>query len=227
MIIGKRKIGQDHPTYIIAEAGINHNGSLKLAKELVDAAVEAGAHAVKFQKRDLVSLYPEDMLNYPEKYEQNFQYIIPLLKKFELSKEDYIELKKYAEDKPIDFICTPFDIVSAKLVYNTGITAFKVASADLTNYPLLEYIASKDLPIIISTGMAYRHEIQQTVRFLNERTADYAMLHCRSAYPVWPRDVNLKMINWLKQFDKPVGYSGHDIGIVIPLVAASMGGLYY
>jgi len=223
MIIGKRKIGQEHPTYIVAEAGINHNGSLKLAKELVDAAVEAGAHAVKFQKRDLISLYPEDMLNHPEKYEQSFQYIIPLLKKFELSNNDYLELRRYAEDKPIDFICTPFDIASARLIYNAGIDAFKVASADLTNYPLLEYIASKDLPIIISTGMAYKHEIQQTVRFLNERTADYAILHCRSVYPVWPRDVNLKMINWLKQFDKPVGYSGHDIGIVIPLVAASMG----
>ena len=208
---------------MIAEAGINHNGSLKLAKELVDAAVDAGAHAVKFQKRHLPSLYPQDMLDYPEKYEQTFQYMIPLLQRFELSGDDYLALRKYAAEKPIDFICTPFDISSAELIYNAGLHAFKISSADLTNYPLLDFVASKDLPIIISTGMSYRGEIQKTVHFLNERKADFAILHCRSAYPVWPRDVNLKMINWLKKFEKPVGYSGHDIGIIVPLVAASMG----
>ena len=223
MHINNRKIGEQESTYIIAEAGINHNGSLKRAKELVDAAVDAGAHAVKFQKRDLPSLYPEDMLAHPEKYEQGFQYTIPLLQKFELSEDHYLSLKAYAATLPIDFICTPFDIKSAQLIFDAGIHAFKVASADLTNYPLLEFIASKNLPIIISTGMAYRNEIEQTVQFLNERQADFAILHCRSAYPVWPRDVNLKMISWLKQFGKPVGYSGHDIGLVIPLVAASMG----
>ncbi|WP_080807595.1 N-acetylneuraminate synthase family protein [Desulfamplus magnetovallimortis] len=223
MKIGNRNIGESFSTYVIAEAGINHNGSLDLAKKLVDAAVDAGAHAVKFQKRDLPSLYPEDMLLHPEKYEQSFQYMLPLLQRFELSEEDYVNLRAYAEEKPIDFICTPFDIKSAKLIYEAGIHAFKIASADLTNYPLLDFVASKDLPIIISTGMSYKDEIKKTVHFLNERRAEFAILHCRSAYPVWPRDVNLKMINWLKQFNKPVGYSGHDIGLIIPLVAASMG----
>lgn len=223
MHINSTKIGEHESTYIIAEAGINHNGSLKRAKALVDAAVDAGAHAVKFQKRDLPSLYPADMLAHPEKYEQSFQYTLPLLQKFELSEADYLSLKAYADTQPIDFICTPFDKKSAQLIYDAGLHAFKVASADLTNYPLLDFIASKKLPIIISTGMAYRDEIEKTVHFLNERHADFAILHCRSAYPVWPRDVNLKMINWLKQFEKPVGYSGHDIGLIIPLVAASMG----
>jgi sialic acid synthase SpsE/sugar phosphate isomerase/epimerase len=221
--IRNRHIGEDYPTYIIAEAGINHNGSLETARVLVDAAVDAGADAVKFQKRDLPSLYPEDMLTHPEKYEQNFQYMLPLLQKVELSDDDYRKLRSYAAEKNIDFICTPFDIKSAELLYETGVHAFKISSADLTNYPLLEFISSKDLPVIISTGMSYKEEIRKTVHFLNGQNADFAILHCRSAYPVWPRDVNLKMINWLKQFEKPVGYSGHDIGLIVPLVAASMG----
>jgi len=223
MKIRNRTIGENHPTYVIAEAGINHNGSLKLAMQLVDAAVEAKADAVKFQKRDLPSLYPQDMLKHPEKYEQSFQYMLPLLQKMELSDSDYMKLREYASSKEIDFICTPFDIKSAQFIYEAGIHAFKISSADLTNYPLLEFVASNDLPIIISTGMSYKNEIRKTVHFLNERNAEFAILHCRSAYPVWPRDVNLKMINWLKQFGKPVGYSGHDIGLIVPLVAASMG----
>ncbi len=223
MKIRNRQIGEECPTYVIAEAGINHNGSLETAMAIVDAAVDAGADAVKFQKRDLPSLYPEDMLSHPEKYEQNFQYMLPLLRKVELSDADYRKLRAYAAGKNIDFICTPFDIKSAELVYDAGIHAFKISSADLTNYPLLEFVASKDLPIIISTGMSYKEEIRKTVHVLNGQNADFAILHCRSAYPVWPRDVNLKMINWLKQFGKPVGYSGHDIGLIVPLVAASMG----
>ena len=223
MKIRNKPIGQDNPTYIIAEAGINHNGKLSIAKKLVDAAVEVKANAVKFQKRDLPSLYPKDMLENPEKYEQNFQYMLPVLQKSELSKNDYIKLKEYANLKKIDFICTPFDVISAEFIYNMGIHAFKISSADLTNFPLLEFVASKDLPIIISTGMSYKDEIKETVKFLNNRKAKFAILHCRSVYPVWPRDVNLKMINWLKQFNKPVGYSGHDIGIIIPLIASSMG----
>ncbi|MBF0200686.1 MAG: N-acetylneuraminate synthase family protein [Desulfamplus sp.] len=223
MKIGTRNIGESFSTYVIAEAGINHNGSLGLARQLVDAAVEAGAHAVKFQKRDLPSLYPEEMLRHPERYEQNFQYTIPLLKRFELSEDDYRQLRLYAAEKPIDFICTPFDIKSAELIHEAGIHAFKIASADLTNYPLLGFAASKKLPMIISTGMSYKSEIEKSVRFLDELGADFAILHCRSSYPVWPRDVNLRMINWLKKFGRPVGYSGHDIGLIIPLVAASMG----
>ncbi len=223
MRIRKKLIGQDNPTYVIAEAGINHNGSLIFAKKLVDAAVEANADAVKFQIRDLPSLYPKDMLENPARYEQNFQYMLPLLQRVELSKNEYIKLKKYADSKEIDFICTPFDLPSAEFIYNTGIHAFKISSADLTNYPLLDFVASKDLPIIISTGMSYKDEIKKTVQFLKKQKAEFAILHCRSAYPVWPRDVNLKMINWLKQFDRPVGYSGHEMGIIIPLVASSMG----
>jgi len=221
--IGNRVIGPDQPTYIIAEIGINHNGDVKLAKKLIDVAVDAKVDAVKFQKRHLPSLYPEDVLNDTLKYEQNFQYMIPILKEVELSEEDFVALKAYCKEKEIEFLCTPFDLHSVDFLMALGVKAFKIASADLTNLELLEYVAGKDKPMLVSTGMSRWEEIEKAVRLLQEKKAPFALLHCRSVYPVWPREVNLRMINRLRQFGCPVGYSGHDVGIVIPLVAASMG----
>ena len=221
--INGRPVGESHPTYIIAEIGINHNGDATLARTLIDAAADSGAHAVKFQKRCLTELYPEEMLEHPERYEQQFQYMIPLLKKVELEQDSLKELKDHTLSKGLDFICTPFDIRSAELLEDIEVHAYKIASADLNNQRLLEHIIPKERPIIVSTGMSFREEIESTAAFLARKNARFALLHCRSAYPVWPREVNLKMINWLKQYGVPVGYSGHDIGIVIPLVAASMG----
>ncbi len=216
-------IGNDHPTYIIAEIGINHNGDLKLAKELVDVAAKASVHAVKFQKRNLESLYCRDLLENTDKYEQQFQYMIPILKETELDESQLTELKIYAESKGLTFLCTPFDILSARFLEEIGVSAFKIASADLNNYELLACVAETGKPLILSTGMSYWNEIEQTVSMLKDKNTAFALLHCRSSYPVWPREVNLKMINRLKQFNVPVGYSGHDVGITIPLVAASMG----
>ena len=221
--IGDRVIGPDAPTYIIAEIGINHNGNLGIAKKLIDAAVDANVDAVKFQKRHLPSLYRADVLSETERYEQNFQYMIPILKEMEMPDEAFYELKKYSEGKGIEFLCTPFDIPSADLLADLGVNAFKIASADLTNLELLGYVAEKGKPMLVSTGMSYWEEIERAVRLLESRAAPFALLHCRSVYPVWPREVNLKMINRLSRFGRPVGYSGHDIGITIPLVAASMG----
>lgn len=221
--IGDRLIGSHQPTYIIAEIGINHNGDVNIAKKLIDEAADAKVDAIKFQKRDLPSLYREDVLNDTLRYEQNFQYMIPILKEVELSKKELLSLKNYSEEKGLEFLCTPFDIPSADILMEFGVKAFKVASADLTNLELLEYIASNKKPMIISTGMSYWEEIERTVSLLNKTGTPFALLHCRSVYPVWPREVNLSMINKLSQFGCPVGYSGHDIGITIPLIAASMG----
>ncbi len=221
--IGTSLIGPDHPTYIIGEIGINHNGDVSLAKQLVEAAAEARVNAVKFQKRHLPSLYGEDVLNHPEKYEQHFQYMVPILKSVELARADMAELKKYSEARGLDFLCTPFDIPSADFLQETGISAFKIASADLTNLALIEHVARFGKPMILSTGMSYWEEIESVQKYLKEKNVPFALLHCRSAYPVWPREVNLKMIDRLCRFGVPVGYSGHDIGITVPLVAASMG----
>ena len=223
MKIGNKEIGEQFPTYIIAEVGICHQGDVGIAKKLIDVAAAAKVSAVKFQKRHLPFLYSQDMLDNPNKFEQGFQYIIPILKETELSEADHIELKVYTESYGLEYICTPFDIASADFLNDIGVRAFKIASCDLTNHKLLARIATFKKPMILSTGMSSWKEIETTVEYLKFKECEFALLHCRSAYPVWPREVNLKMITRLKQFSVPVGYSGHDIGTTIPLVAASMG----
>jgi N-acetylneuraminate synthase len=221
--IGDSLIGVDQPTYIIAEIGINHNGDMNLAKQLIDVSAEAKVDAVKFQKRNLSSLYQQDVLDDTLKYEQNFQYMIPILKQVELSENEFIDLKKYTDDKGLEFLCTPFDIPSAEFLTRLAVNAYKIASADLSNLELLAYVADKGKPMIVSTGMSYWSEIEKAVKLLQQKKVAFALMHCRSVYPVWPREVNLRMINKLGEFGCPVGYSGHDIGITIPLIAASMG----
>jgi sialic acid synthase SpsE/sugar phosphate isomerase/epimerase len=221
--IGNHIIGHEQPTYIIAEIGINHNGDSATAKQLIDAAVEAKVDAVKFQKRHLPSLYNEDVLENSMRYEQQFQYMIPILKEVELTESEMADLKVYCDKIGIEFLCTPFDVHSTDFIETLNVPAYKIASADLTNFELLTHVAKKKKPMIVSTGMSYWEEVEAAVMWLRQEDANFALLHCRSSYPVWPREVNLKMINRLRQFGCPVGYSGHDIGITVPLVAASMG----
>lgn len=221
--IGDCVIGYEQPTYIIAEIGLNHNGDVDIAKRLIDTASDAKVNAVKFQRRHLPSLYSKDMLDNTMKYEQHFQYAIPIYKKTALSDDEFVLLRNYSIEKGLEFLCTPFDIKSADFLDGLGVNAFKISSADLTNLELLEHVALKGKPMLVSTGMSYWDEIEKAVNLLREKEALFALLHCRSVYPVWPREVNLKMINKLSHFSCPVGYSGHDIGITIPLVAASMG----
>ncbi|MBW2107575.1 MAG: N-acetylneuraminate synthase family protein [Deltaproteobacteria bacterium] len=223
MRIGLRWIGQKHPTYIIAEIGINHNGDIELAKTLIDVAAAAQVDAVKFQKRHLPSVYRKDILHNTVKYEQAFQYMIPVLQHVELSEDDMAFLKAYAESKGLEFLCTPFDRQSLAFLEELGVNAFKVASADLTNLELLESMAAFGKPMLVSTGMSRWEEIKKSVAFLEGLPVPFALLHCRSVYPVRPRDANLRKIEELKQFGCPVGYSSHDMGTVLPLVAVSMG----
>ena len=221
--IDKKTIGDGYPTYVIGEIGINHNGDEEVARRLIDVAVGAKADAVKFQKRHLPSLYKQDLLDHPERFEQNFQYMIPLLKKIELSERSYVRLKKYCDEKGISFLCTPFDNVSADFLHDLNVSAYKIASADLTNSFLLQHVGSFRKPMILSTGMSSWEEVETAVGIMREMKSKYALLHCKSVYPVWPREVNLHMINKLRKFHVPVGYSGHEVGITISLVAASMG----
>ncbi len=221
--IDNRLIGEQYPTYIIAEIGINHNGDEDLAHKLIDEAAQTGADAVKFQKRHLPSLYPEEVLTHPENFEQSFQYMIPILKEIELSEAAFRRLKQHCDDLGLFFLCTPFDAVSLQFLESIGTMAYKVASADLTNIDLIEQICLTNKPMILSTGMSTWLEVEQTVNFLKEQQGQFALLHCRSVYPVWPREVNLRRITRLKDFGYPVGYSGHELGITVPLVAASMG----
>jgi len=221
--IGDRLVGDGQPCFIIAEAGVNHNGSLDMALQLVDVALDAGADAVKFQKRELKELYPAELLENPNTAEWAFQYMIPLLKQTELSADDFHHIKEYCDKRGIRFMCTPWDETSLELLEELGVEVYKVSSADLVNFPLLERIAATGKPMVLSTGMATLREIERTVEFLNELGVSFALLHCVSTYPAPFESLNLRFIETLKKFNVPVGYSGHERGIAMPLIALALG----
>lgn len=223
LILGDRSVGDDQPCFIIAEAGVNHNGSLEKALQLVDAAAEAGADAVKFQKRNLQSLYPTTLLDDPNSAEWAFQYILPILKATELDAAAFRAIKTHCDQKGILFLCTPWDRESLGLLEELDVPFYKVASADLVNLPLLDEIAATGKPLILSTGMATLDEIECTVDYLQQRRVKFALLHCVSTYPAPFESLNLRFIETLQRFGVPVGYSGHERGIATPLLALALG----
>lgn len=221
--IGDRLVGDGHPTYVIAEIGVNHNGILDYAIQLIDASVDAGVDAVKFQKRSLDKLYPEKYLRDSNVGEKNLNYLLPILQRVELSDVDYYKLVDYCEEKGVTFMCSAFDEESADFVESLGVPAYKVASADMINLPLIDYLVRKGKPLIVSTGMSRMEEVETTVAFLKERDAEFALLHCNSAYPAAFEDINLSFMEQLRQFGVPVGYSGHERGIAVSTVASALG----
>jgi len=221
--IGDRLVGDGQPTYVIAEIGVNHNGILPLALELIDAAVAAGADAVKFQKRNLDRLYSRKYLENANSGEKTLRYLLPILQRVELSAQDYYEIVDYCRKKSITFLCSAFDPDSADFLEELGVPAYKVASADLTNLPLLDHLSKKRKPLIVSTGMSRLEEVELTVQFLNERGVEFALLHCNSTYPTAFEDINLRFMEQLRRFGVPVGYSGHERGIAVSTVAAALG----
>lgn len=221
--IGDRLIGDGHPCYIIAEIGVNHNGFLDLALKLIDVAVDAGADAVKFQKRNLSSLYGKKYLENANAGEKTLRYLLPILQEVELSDEDYYEIVEYCRKRQITFLASAFDPESADFLESLGVPAYKVASADLTNLPLLDHLASKGKPMILSTGMSRMDEVETTVEFLKERQVQFALLHCNSTYPAAFEDINLRFMDQLRRFGVPVGYSGHERGIAVSTVASALG----
>ncbi len=221
--INNRKVGSDYPVYFIGEIGLNHNGSVEFAKYLIDTCVRSGAQAVKFQKRDFNTLYVKNILENPKNFDQQTYYAIYAQKRAELSFEELKYLKEYAENINIDFLCTPFDKKSVDVLEDLEISAYKISSPDLTNFPLLNYICTKGKPMLNSTGMSSYAEIEKTVRFLKSKDIQFCLLHCNSTYPAANEDINLKFINILKKFDVPVGYSGHERGLAISLAATIYG----
>lgn len=225
--IKNRCIGEGYPCFIIAEAGVNHNGNLELAKELVDKAVEAGADAVKFQTfkaEKLVTGYAK-MAKY-QKDNIGFEDTqFNMLKKLELSYDSFIELKKYCDDRKIIFLSTPFEFESAQFLNSIGIELFKISSGDLTNIPLIEYISDFKKPIILSSGMATIEEIEDAVVAIrNKGLEQIAVLHCTSNYPAKIDSVNLRAMNTIKSSFKVLGgYSDHTEGVAIPIAAAALG----
>tara|TARA_R110002012_G_scaffold100670_2_gene239411 strand:- start:11948 stop:13855 length:1908 start_codon:yes stop_codon:yes gene_type:complete len=210
-------------TYIISEIGINHNGSIDTALELIYKSAEAGVDAVKFQKRDLDSIYSAHILNDANSAEWNFEYLIPLLQELELSESDYHVINNTCKTLGLDLIITPMDEISAEFVSTLDIVAFKIASADMTNLSLVKKCASYNLPVLISTGMWKEDDIKKCVVQYDKWNMDYALLLANSTYPAPFEDIGLQFLNNLKSLCDIVGYSGHERGTFIPVAAVTLG----
>ena len=212
-------------TYVIAEAGLNHNGSVRIAKQLIDLAVAAGADAVKFQKRTVDKLAVKSTLDAPDDRFPEFGKTYREIREFlEFDMAQYKEIKKHAEDQGLDFLCTAFDPEAADFLEELGIEIYKLASHSATNIELLEHLAETGKKSIISTGMADMQEIETAVKIFEKHKTPLLLLHCVSAYPTPLDECNLNMINVLKEnFGLPTGYSGHELGYLPTLTAVSMG----
>lgn len=226
MKIDRFEIGGSHPPFVIAEAGVNHNGSLELAFELVDAAVAAGSHAVKFQafKADRLVTRTAAMAGYQARNTGRAESQHEMLRRLELGPDEFGELQRYCDQQGILFLCTPFDRESAEELLALGVPALKVSSGEVTNLPFLEFLARQGVPVILSTGMADLGEVEAAVRTVQAGGAPLALLHCTTDYPCSPGDVNLRAMETMRQaFGVPVGYSDHTEGIEVTLAAVAMG----
>jgi N-acetylneuraminate synthase len=225
--IGDRYVGEGECVFIIAEAGVNHNGDIQLANRLVDVAAEAGADAVKFQtfKADRVVSAAAPKAEYQLQTTDPMESQLEMLQRLELSPEAHCELRAYCQERGVLFMSTPFDEESANLLDELGVPVFKIGSGEITNWPFLEYVARKGKPIILSTGMSYLSEVDEAVRVIREAGCDQlVLLHCVSNYPADPADVNLRAIQTMATaFQVPVGYSDHTPGIEVALAAVALG----
>ena len=225
--LGGRRIGPGHPCFIIAEAGVNHNGDVGLAERLVDAAIETGADAVKFQTFTAERLVTPKAPNadYQAAVTDAAESQVAMLRKLELSREAHVRLFEYARRRGITFLSTPFDEQSADLLDDLGVPLFKIASGEITNLLLLEHVARKRKPMVVSTGMSTLDEVGEAVRVIHKAGCPaLALLHCTSNYPADPADSNLNaMITMRQAFDLPVGYSDHTPGLEVAVAAVALG----
>lgn len=221
--IDGRAIGPDEPAYIIAEAGANHDGDLAKAKRLIDAAVDADADAIKFQNYTAGKLVTKSAKKYwgdrsTTQYETFAELDV-------LERDDYREMARYAADRGITYLSTPFDADAVDLLADLGVPAYKVASGDLTHHPLLRTVAEQGKPVILSTGMATVEEVREAVGVIEATGNDEViLLHCITKYPTPVEHANLRMMETLMdEFDYPVGLSDHTEGTTVPVAAAAMG----
>ncbi len=226
MVIDGFPLTEDAPVMIIAEIGNNHNGSVASARHLVDAAIDAGADFVKFQMRDMDSLYKNQGRADDVSADLGAQYTLDLLAKYQLSPDDMFAVFDYCRENGGRPLCTPFDQRSLSLLEKYGMCAYKLASADLTNHDLLKAMADTGKPLICSTGMSTETEIRQAVDVLKTAGSQFVLMLCNSTYPAPFKDINLKYMDRLKEIGGGfVGYSGHERGISIPVAAVSRGAM--
>ncbi|MGB0733547.1 MAG: N-acetylneuraminate synthase family protein, partial [Pontibacterium sp.] len=217
--IANFSLNETSPAFIIAEIGNNHNGSIDAAKQLVDAAVAAGADCAKFQMRSMDELYKKSQSS-----DLGNEYTLDLLNRFQLSNKELFGLFDYCKAQGILPLCTPWDLSSLRELETYGMQAYKVASADLTNDELLCALAATEKPLICSTGMSKESEIKHAVQLLQQEGAEFILLHCNSTYPTPLKDVNLHYMKRLAELSNSlVGYSGHERGTIVPVAAVSLG----
>ncbi|MDF0518114.1 N-acetylneuraminate synthase family protein [Bradyrhizobium yuanmingense] len=220
--IGNRLLGDGEPCYVIAEIGNNHNGDFDRAIALVDAAVAAGADCAKFQMRKLDEVYRASSLSGKDD-DLAVEYTLDLLRRFELPTAQQKKIADYCAAKGIEYLCTPWDAKSVAVLETFGVEAYKVASADLTNLPLLARLAATGKTLIVSTGMSTTDEIKAAAKFLDDRNASYVLLHCQSTYPAALHNIHLRFMETLREIHPVVGYSGHERGIAVSTAAVALG----
>jgi len=224
--LGSKTVGGSEPTYIIAEIGINHQGEVGIAKKLIKEAALAGANAVKFQKRSIKRILTHAGLEMPYDNRNSFGKTYGEHKKaLELSESDYRELQAFATAQQVDFIASGWDEESIDFLDNLGVPFFKMASADLTNIPLLIHTAKKNKPMILSTGMANMEMVETAVNAIEPYQVPLCLLQCTSTYPSVFEEVNLGVIDTFRQRYPAavIGYSGHELGIAITEAAVALG----
>ncbi|MDO8505529.1 MAG: FAD-dependent oxidoreductase [bacterium] len=225
--LGNRRIGEGEKPYIIAEAGINHNGSVQMAKELIDAAIRVGADAVKFQTFKASSRISKKVkaVKYAETITGLEETIYDMFDRLAMSFEDQKELFTYARGKGIEIFSTPFDFESVDFLESMQVKLYKIASMDLVNIPLIKYVAKTRKPMIISTGMSTLGQVEEAVNAVAQAgNQNLILLHCNSSYPAAPAEMNLNAIKTLRQaFHVPIGFSDHTFGLVASQTALAIG----
>jgi N-acetylneuraminate synthase len=219
--LGNRMVGDGHPVYIIAEIGINHNGSMEIAKQMIDAAIRAGVDAVKFQKRTPEICTPPDQQKQMRDTPWGYITYLDYRHKVEFGEAEYQEIDRYCKEKGVTWFASVWDEPSVDFIEKFAPPAYKIPSASLTDHDLLRRARKTGRPLILSTGMSTLDEIKAAVKVLG--TENLVITHCTSTYPCEPDELNLRMIQTLrKEFGCPVGYSGHEVGLIPPVVAVAM-----
>lgn len=227
--IGNVTIEKDQKCFVIAELGHNHQGDIEIAKEMIVSAADCGANAVKLQKRFNKCLYSTEMYNKPYENENSFGKTYGEHREaLEFNLEQYKELKTFSNQRGVEFFATAFDFKSVDFLNELDVPAYKIASGDITNFPLLEYIAQRKKPIILSTGASSMDDVRNAYAILRKHTDQICLMQCTAGYPVENySEINLKVIEtYQNEFPECViGYSGHESGIVIPVIAYVLGAL--
>ncbi len=220
---GKRMLGDGHPVYIIAEIGVNHNGDLEIARKIIDAAVHAGADAVKFQKRTPEVCTPPEQQKQMRETPWGYITYLEYRRKVEFGEAEYREIDRYCKEKGVDWLVSVWDEPSVDFMEQFDTPAYKIPSASLTDRNLLKHVRQTGKPLIISTGMSTMQQIHKSVEAVG--LENLVIMHCTSAYPCPPEELNLKMIETLRREfpDTPIGYSGHEVGLVPSAVAVALG----